>query len=88
MRVKLKPQGKAEVYSKKTGKALGQIQVVGLREIESVEIDLQMDDKVFDEIASMGREIVTRDDFFSVAFKKILQETIQAFEKKEKKNAK
>ena len=87
MRVKIKPKGKAEIYSKKTGKALGQIQVLDLRETESVEIDLQMDDKVFHEIAAMGREIVTKDDFFSVAFKKILQETIQAFEKKEKKNA-
>jgi len=88
MRVKLKPKGKAEIYKKETGKALGQIQVLDLRETESIEIDLQMDDKVFDEIASMGREIVTKDDFFSVAFKKILAETIQAFEKKEKKNGK
>lgn len=88
MKLKLKPKGKAEIFSKKTGKTIGQIQVLDLRETKSAEIDLQMDDKVFNEIADMGREIVTADDFFSVAFKKILQETIQAFEKKGKKNAK
>lgn len=88
MRVKIKPKGKAEIYSKRTGKALGQIQVLDLRETESVEIDLQMDDKVFHEIASIGKQDASADDFFSIAFKKLLGETIQALEKKGKKNAK
>jgi hypothetical protein len=56
-----------------------------VRESDTVEIDLQMEDDVYDQFVYFGKRDATKDDFFSIAFKKMLAETIQDLEKKKKK---
>lgn len=82
----VKPKGKVGVYNKKSGKDLGEIKMVGFREVESVEMDLQMEDSLFNEFVEIGRKDATPEDFFSVAFKKMLAETIEDLERKKRKN--
>ena len=81
----MKVKGKAQIYNKRTGKDIGQIKVLDIREASNVEIDLQMEDDVFDQFVYFGKKDATKDDFFSIAFKKMLAETIQDLEKKKKK---
>lgn len=82
----MKAKGKAQIYNKKTGKDIGQIKVLDVREVECVDIDLQMEDDVFNEFVYFGKKDATKHDFFSIAFKKMLEETIQDLNKKKRKN--
>jgi hypothetical protein len=81
----MKAKGKAQIYNKRTGKDIGQIKVLDVRESDTVEIDLQMEDDVYDQFVYFGKKDATKDDFFSIAFKKMLAETIQDLEKKKKR---
>jgi hypothetical protein len=81
----MKAKGKAQIYNKRTGKDIGQIKVLDVREADTVEIDLQMEDNVYNEFVYFGRKDATRDDFFSIAFKKMLAETIQDLNKNKKR---
>ena len=81
----MKAKGKAQIYNKRTGRDIGQIKVLDVRETDTVEIDLQMEDDVYDQFVYFGKKDATKDDFFSIAFKKMLAETIQDLEKKKKK---
>jgi hypothetical protein len=81
----MKAKGKARIYNKRTGKDIGQIKVLDVREADTVEIDLQMEDNVYNEFVYFGRKDATRDDFFSIAFKKMLAETIQDLNKNKKR---
>jgi hypothetical protein len=82
----MKSKGKAQIYNKRTGKDIGQIKVLDVREGDTVEIDLQMEDDVFNQFVYFGKKDATPDDFFSIAFKKMLAETIQDLNKKERRN--
>jgi len=85
----MKAKGKAQIYNKRTGKDIGQIKVLDVRETDTVEIDLQMEDDVYNEFVCFGRKYVTRDDFFSIAFKKMLAETLEDLDRKKRsKNGK
>jgi hypothetical protein len=44
-----------------------------------------MEDDVYDQFVYFGKKDATKDDFFSIAFKKMLAETIQDLEKKKKR---
>jgi hypothetical protein len=81
----MKAKGKAQIYNKKTGKDIGQIKVLDVRESDTVEIDLQMEDDVYDQFVYFGKKDATKDDFFSIAFKKMLAETIQDLNKNKKR---
>lgn len=81
----MKAKGKAQIYNKRTGKDIGRIKVLDVREADTVEIDLQMEDDVYNEFVYFGRKDATRDDFFSIAFKKMLAETIQDLNKNKKR---
>ena len=81
----MKAKGKAQIYNKRTGEDIGQIKVLDVRESDTVEIDLQMEDDVYDQFVYFGKKDATKDDFFSIAFKKMLAETIQDLEKKKKR---
>ena len=81
----MKAKGKAQIYNKRTGKDIGQIKVLDVREADTVEIELQMEDDVYNEFVYFGRKDATRDDFFSIAFKKMLAETIQDLNKNKKR---
>ena len=80
----MKAKSKVTIYNRKTGKDIGQIKVLDVRETDTVEIDLQMEDDVYDQFVSFGKKDATKDDFFSIAFKKMLAETIQDLKKKKK----
>lgn len=82
----MKAKGKAQIYNKRTGKDIGQIKVLDVRESDTVEIDLQMEDDVFNKFVYFGKKDATADDFFSIAFKKMLAEAIQDLNKKKRKN--
>ena len=81
----MKVKGKAQISNKRPGKDIGQIKVLDIREVSNVEIDLKMEDDVYDQFVSFGKKDATKDDFFSIAFKKMLAETIQDLEKKKKR---
>jgi hypothetical protein len=81
----MKAKGKAQIYNKRTGKDIGQIKVLDVREADTVEIDLQMEDDVYDQFVYFGKKDATKDDFFSIAFKKMLAETIQDLNKNKKR---
>jgi hypothetical protein len=81
----MKAKGKAQIYNKRTGKDIGQIRVLDVRESDTVEIDLQMEDDVYDQFVYFGKKDATKDDFFSIAFKKMLEETIQDLNKNKKR---
>jgi len=81
----MKAKSKVTIYNKRTGKDIGQIKVLDVREADTVEIDLQMEDNVYNEFVYFGRKDATRDDFFSIAFKKMLAETIQDLNKNKKR---
>jgi len=81
----MKAKGKARIYNKRTGKDIGQIKVLDVREADTVEIDLQMEDNVYNEFVYFGKKDATKDDFFSIAFKKMLAETIQDLDKNKKR---
>jgi hypothetical protein len=80
----MKAKSKVTIYNRKTGKDVGQIKVLDVREGDTVEIDLQMEDDVFNQFVHFGKKDATADDFFSIAFKKMLAETIQDLKKKKK----
>jgi hypothetical protein len=80
----MKAKSKVTIYNRKTGKDVGQIKVLDVRESDTVEIDLQMEDDVYDQFVYFGKKDATKDDFFSIAFKKMLAETIQDLKKKKK----
>lgn len=81
----MKVKGKSQIYNKRTGKDIGQIKVLDIREVSNVDIDLQMEDDVYDQFVSFGKKDATKEDFFSIAFKKMLAETIKDLEKNKKK---
>jgi hypothetical protein len=81
----MKAKGKAQIYNKRTGKDIGQIRVLDVRESDTVEIDLQMEDDVYDQFVYFGKKDATKDDFFSIAFKKMLEEAIQDLNKNKKR---
>jgi len=85
----MKSKGKAQVYNKDTGKSLGQIKLLEMRETETVELDLQMEDELFNQFVGFGKRDATPEDFFSIAFRKMLAETISDLHRKKRhKNVK
>ncbi len=59
--------------------AIGQITIQAIRDLDMCEIVMETDDKTFERVASMGRELIKSDkqELFGYAVKKAIEDTLK-----------
>jgi hypothetical protein len=72
----------------KTDDKLPIIIVKSVEDEPSVKLSLDMEDDVFDAFVQHGKEIANDEDFFRIAFRDMIEDTIQTLKNKEEKNDK
>ena len=55
------------------------IKIRSIKNVDMVEMTMDVDDKVMDELVDYGRKVATREDFFRIAFHKALVDSLDEF---------
>jgi len=66
-------------------KDLPQIKILSVKDIDMVEMTMDIPDDILAELVEYGKKIATKEDFFRIAFHKALVDGLKELEKKGKK---
>jgi hypothetical protein len=69
-------------------KKLPEIKILGVKDVTSAEVRLEVPDGVFAEIAAYGKEVITDKQYFEIGFCAMLEETLDTEINKLKKKKK
>lgn len=67
------------------GGDLPQIKILSVKDVDMVEMTMDIPDGILDELVAYGKEIATREDYFRIAFHKALEEGLKEMDKKPRK---
>ena len=70
---------KARPEQLRGSKNLPLIKIRSIKNVDMVEMTMDVDDKVMDELVEYGRKVATREDFFRIAFHKALVDSLEEF---------
>ena len=67
------------------GDNLPKLRIRSIKEVQSVELTMDVDDKVMEELVAYGRKVATKEDYFRIAFHKALVDSLEEMEKSKPK---
>ena len=70
---------KARPEQLRGSKNLPLIKIRSIKNVDMVEMTMDVDDKVMDELVEYGRKVATPEDFFRIAFHKALVDSLEEF---------
>lgn len=73
---------------KEQAKNLPQIKILSVKEVDQVELKMDVPDSVLDELVEYGKKIATKEDYFRIAFHRALVDGLKEFEEEHKKKGK
>ncbi|NDA26425.1 MAG: hypothetical protein EBZ05_06260 [Verrucomicrobia bacterium] len=66
------------------GKTLPYLKILSVKNVDMVEMTMDVDDAVLDELVAYGKRVATKEDYFRIAFHKALVDSLNEWEKDKK----
>jgi len=84
--MKIEKISKKEILKRKlAGHELPQIKILSVKDVDMVEMTMDIPDDILSELVEYGKKIATREDYFRIAFHKALEEGLKELGQKPRK---
>ncbi|NCZ97128.1 MAG: hypothetical protein EBZ44_05930 [Verrucomicrobia bacterium] len=67
------------------GKTLPYLKILSVKNVDMVEMTMDVDDSVLNELVEYGKRVATKEDYFRIAFHKALVDSLDEFSKEKTK---